>query len=87
VRTLVNYFDETAVGRLFGFALMAFFLFTCCLLFSGVSALTVSIILLPGFILFFIFPAAKKSNSDYLYYFALDGLMMLSSLLLAIASI
>jgi len=87
LRTLVNYFDETAVNRLFYFAMLAFVFFSCCLLFSRVPLLSVLFIILPGIILFAIFQRAKKSNSDYLYYFVLDGLMMLSALLMAIASI
>jgi 4-hydroxybenzoate polyprenyltransferase len=87
LRTLVNYFDETAVNRLFHFALLAFVLFSSGLLFSGVPVLTFTIIVMPGLILFGIFRHAKKSVSDYLYYFILDGLMMLSALLMALASI
>jgi hypothetical protein len=41
-------------------------------------------VILPGIILYFLYPRAKKSDSDYLYYFILDGLMMLSALLMAI---
>jgi hypothetical protein len=51
------------------------------------TVLTVLLIILPGTILFFLFQPAKKSDSDYLYYFVLDGLMMLSAILMAIASI
>jgi 4-hydroxybenzoate polyprenyltransferase len=87
LRTLVNYFDETAVNRLFRFAFLAFILFSCGLIYSGVPVLTVLILIAPGVILISIFRHAKKSASDYLYYFVLDGLMMLSALLMAIASI
>ncbi len=86
LRTLVNYFDETAVTRLFRFALIAFIFFTCGLLISGVPVVSVVFILIPGFILLILFRQAKKSESDYLFYFVLDGLMMLSGLLMAIAS-
>jgi len=86
LRTLVNYFDETAVTRLFRFACIAFIFFTCGLLISGVPFLTVGFVMTPGIILLFLFHTAKKSSSDYLFYFVLDGLMMLSGLLMAIAS-
>jgi 4-hydroxybenzoate polyprenyltransferase len=86
LRTFVNYFDETTVIRLFRFVLIAFAFFSCGLLISGVPVLTVGYILVPGIILLFLFRPAKKSTSDYLFYFVLDGLMMLSGLLMAIAS-
>lgn len=84
IRTMVNYFDEAGVNRLFVFSFIAFVVFTIGLLFSGISLLAVLILIIPGIVLFSIYPQAKKSNSDYLYYFFLDGLMMLSALLMAI---
>ena len=87
IRTMVNYFDETGVNRLFIFSIIAFFIFTTILHFSGMSLITVLILMIPGIILFSIYNKAKYSVSDYLYYFVLDGLMMLSALLMAILSI
>lgn len=87
IRTMVNYFDETGVNRLFVFSVIAFIIFTFGLLFSGVSLFDVLILIIPGIILFSIYSQAKKSTSDYLYYFILDGLMMLSALLMAVLAI
>ncbi len=87
IRTMVNYFDETGVNRLFIFSIIAFIVFTIGLLFSGVSLLSVLVLIIPAIILFSIYPQAKNNNSDYLYYFILDGLMMLSALLMAILPI
>jgi 4-hydroxybenzoate polyprenyltransferase len=87
IRTMVNYFDETGVNRLFVFSIIACIVFTVGLLFSGVTFLPVLILLIPCIILFKIYPLAKKSTSDYLYYFILDGLMMLSALLMAVLPI
>lgn len=84
IRTMVNYFDEAGVDRLFLFSMIAFIFFTGGLLLSGVSLITVLILIIPGIILFFIYPSAKSSVSDYLYYFFLDGLMMLSALPMAL---
>src|SRR5450432_4130414 len=72
LRTMVNYFDEAGVNRLFVFSIIAFIVFTISLLFSGVPLITILVLLIPGLILFTIYPRAKKSNSDYLYYFILD---------------
>jgi hypothetical protein len=49
--------------------------------------MAVLILIIPGIILFSIYNRAKHSISDYLYYFVLDGLMMLSALLMAILPI
>ena len=81
---MVNYFDESGVNRLFVFSIVAFIVFTLGLLFSGVPLLSVMILIIPGLILFSIYSWAKISISDYLYYFLLDGLMMLSAILMAI---
>jgi 4-hydroxybenzoate polyprenyltransferase len=86
IRTMLNYFDEGVVNRLFVFSIIAFFIFTLSLLFSGFSLIPVLILIIPGTILFSIYRQAKDSVSDYLYYFFLDGLMMLSALLMAITS-
>jgi len=75
------------VNRLFLFSLIAFALFTLGLLFTGFSLLSVIVLLVPGFILAFLYPYAKRNFSDYLYYFVLDGLMMLSGLLMLILPI
>jgi 4-hydroxybenzoate polyprenyltransferase len=87
IRTFVNYFDDQAVDRLFIFSIIAFIVFTIALLFSSVSLFTVLILIIPGLVLFLAYKTAKTSVSDYLFYFFLDGLMMLSALLMAILSI
>jgi 4-hydroxybenzoate polyprenyltransferase len=87
IKSMVNFFDEVGVKRLFVFSLIAFFVFTIGLVFTGVPLLKVVILIIPGIILFSLFNRSKNSISDYLYYFILDGLMMLSALLLAILPI
>jgi 4-hydroxybenzoate polyprenyltransferase len=87
IRTFVNYFDETGVNRLFVSTIIAFIIFTLALVSAGVSYITVIAIIFPGIILLAIYPYSKLSVSDYLYYFVLDGLMMLSALLMAILPI
>lgn len=87
IRSMVNYFDEAGVNRLFIFSVIAFIIFTLCLLFTGTPGLSVTILIAPGLILAAIYQRSKSSVSDYLYYFVLDGLMMLSALLMAILPI
>lgn len=87
IRSMVNYFEEAGVNRLFIFSMIAFVVFTLCLLFAGNSLISVIILVIPGLILALIYKRSKTSVSDYLYYFILDGLMMLSALLMAILPI
>jgi len=87
IKSMVNFFDEAGVNRLFVFSMVAFIFFTIGLLFTGVSGTAVIILIIPGIILFSIYRQSKSSISDYLYYFILDGLMMLSALLMSILPI
>jgi len=87
IRTIVNYFDEPAVNRLFQFSVVAFIFFTLGLYFSGATLLQVIILLVPGILLMALYPKAKQSRSDYLYYVVLDGLMALSAMIMAIGTI
>jgi hypothetical protein len=41
-------------------------------------------LLVPGVIVLLLYNYAKRNFSDYLYYFILDGLMMLSALLMLV---
>ena len=60
LRTLVNYFDETAVNRLFRFAVIAFIFFSCGLLLGRIFPVNRADIILPGIILYFLYPKGKK---------------------------
>ncbi len=64
------------------YSIMAiFFISTLLLLNTGLELSEVMIMLIPGIILFLIFPVCIRNFDDYLYYFILDGLMMLSALM------
>ena len=80
IRSMITYFSETGINILFYGSLLAFFVATFALYFYGASSFTVISLLLPGFIVLALYKTAKRNFSDYLYYFVLDGLMMLSSL-------
>jgi 4-hydroxybenzoate polyprenyltransferase len=87
IRSMITYFDEKGVDRLFIFSMIAFAVFTLGLLYTGISWLLVFILLIPGMILAVLYQYAKRHFSDYLYYFVLDGLMMLSGLLMLLLPI
>jgi 4-hydroxybenzoate polyprenyltransferase len=78
IKSLITYFDEKGVDRLF-WGVMIAFAGTCVLLLRYFSLLDVSILFFPALILAFLYYPSKTNSSDYLYYFVLDGLMMLSA--------
>jgi 1,4-dihydroxy-2-naphthoate octaprenyltransferase len=68
--------------RMLFYSVLIFFLVSAILLLpEGFSPIQVWILLIPGLILSVLYPKSISSRSDYLYYFTLDGLMMLSGLL------
>ena len=55
------------------------------LLINSLGNLQVMALVVPGIILSLLYYPSKRNFSDYLYYFILDGLMMLSAPLLLLA--
>jgi len=84
IRTLVTTLDEGGIHRLF-WGTMAFSLAGGLLLLPYFDVLTVILLLLPLLPLALLYRRALQSRSDYLYYFILDGLMMLSAPLVILA--
>ena len=82
IRSMITLFSEQGIDRLFWISLLLFAIFTVALLAAGFSLSVVSVLLIPGAILAFLYNYTKKESSDYLYYFVLDGLMMASALFL-----
>lgn len=82
IRSMITYFNEKGIIRLF--ALSVFLAGTLFLLLPryGTPRINVFLLLIPLLIVSLLFNHAKKNFSDYLFYFVLDGLMMLSGLLL-----
>jgi 4-hydroxybenzoate polyprenyltransferase len=81
IRSLITYLSEKGIRNLFLFSVLIFTVSSVCLLFYHYSQLTVYILLFPGAITALLYNYARKEFSDMLYYFVLDGLMALSSLL------
>jgi 4-hydroxybenzoate polyprenyltransferase len=84
IRSMITFFNERGINILFWASLLLFLVF--CLFFYRVhdSLIALVLLLIPGIITAGLFNLAKKDFSDYLYYFVLDGLMMLSGLLMMI---
>jgi 4-hydroxybenzoate polyprenyltransferase len=86
IRSMVTHFDEQAINILFWGSLCAFAASAVLLLVYSMPVLFCAVLLLPALILAGLYSSTKKSISDYRYYFVLDGLMMLSGLLLLVIS-
>lgn len=82
IRSMITYFDERRINILFILSVIIFFMFTLLLLNYDLAWINIIVLLLPGALLVALYKHAKQNFSDYLYYFVLDGLMMLSALLL-----
>ena len=81
IRSLITYLNETGIKILFISSLIVFTVSILCLLFFQYSILIVFLLLIPGVITAALYKYSLKKVSDALYYFSLDGLMALSSLL------
>jgi 4-hydroxybenzoate polyprenyltransferase len=81
IRSMITHFNERGVNLLFAFSLVGFAISGIALHSYGYSWRIIGLLLVPGIIVWALFPVAKKNFSDYLYYFVLDGLMMLSAAL------
>lgn len=82
IRSMITHFSEKGVNTIFVVSLLLFAAATAWFSYLQTGWLSFVILLLPGIITALLYPYAKKSFSDYLFYFVLDGLMMLSALLM-----
>ena len=84
IRSMITLFDESGIDKIFALSILLFGIFTLLLLFGGFSILQVALLLVPGILMAALYDYSKRHFSDYFYYFVLDGLMMLSALLMLI---
>ncbi|UYQ91296.1 UbiA family prenyltransferase [Chitinophaga horti] len=80
IRSLITYFDRNGVSRLYYFSVLLAAVFAG-LLWPYVPAWTIGTLLVPVAVTAMIKRYSETHASDYVYYFYLDGLMMLSALL------
>jgi len=86
IRSMITYFDETGINFLFIISITVFIALSLWLRQTGIAWPNIILLLIPAFLLISLYKYAKRNFSDYLYYFVLDGLMMLSGLLLWIVN-
>jgi len=81
IRSLITWLSFTNITRLFVFSLLIFVITTLLLLRHDFDIQTVLLLLVPGIVTASLYRTATRQFSDMLYYFILDGLMALSSIL------
>jgi 1,4-dihydroxy-2-naphthoate octaprenyltransferase len=81
IRSLITYLNEKGIDLLFWGSIIVVFI-TSALLVPYLSITSIIALLIPAILLSLLYYPSKRNFSDYLYYFILDGLMMLSAPLL-----
>jgi 4-hydroxybenzoate polyprenyltransferase len=87
IRSMITYFSEKGIRRLFACSLIIFILSSLSLLYYSYSIKAVIFLLMPGIITGLLYNYAKQNFSDLFFYLVLDGIMMLSSLLMIVFGI
>lgn len=87
IRSMITQFDERGVDVVFWGSMITFFISSGLMFFQGISLAFVIALTIPGILVSILYQPSKRNISDYFYYFILDGLMMLSALLLPLAKI
>jgi len=82
IRSMITDFDNIGVSIVFWGSVFVFFITALAFSWAGLPHTMVLILSLPGLVLSFIYRYSQRNLSDYYYYFILDGLMMLSGLLI-----
>lgn len=81
IKSLITWLDNKGIDVLF-WLLLSFSVAAGLVLLSWLSTAEVAALLVPSFAMGLLYRRSKKSHSDYLYYFLLDGLMAFSAPLL-----
>ncbi len=79
IRSLITYLSEKGINYLFVCSLLTFSVLTITMAGYGLSNLSLIILLVPACITAALYTYSKKSSSDFLYFFVLDGLMAVSA--------
>jgi 4-hydroxybenzoate polyprenyltransferase len=82
IRSMITHFSERGIDLLFTSCMITFFILCFLLKQEGIRWINMIVLVIPAVLLIGLYKYAKRNFSDYLYYFVLDGLMMLPGLLL-----
>ncbi|MCG2616921.1 hypothetical protein LZZ85_21670 [Terrimonas sp. NA20] len=81
IRSLITWMNEKSIDRLFFISVIIFLAASITLHYYDLPFSSIISIIIPGLITTLLYSYSKKHTSDMLYYFILDGLMCLSSIL------
>jgi 4-hydroxybenzoate polyprenyltransferase len=84
IHSMITFLNEKGINNLFLASMILFAGCTIGLHWYSYSWFLIASLLIPGIIVALLYNYAKRNFSDYLYYFTLDGLMMLSALLMLV---
>lgn len=82
IRSMITEFDSKGVAIIFWGSLLVFLATTIAMYFTGIPLPVLLSLFVPGVILALLYSYSQRNLSEYYYYFVLDGLMMLSGVLL-----
>lgn len=82
IRSMITYFSEKGIRRLFIASVLAALVSLASMFLAGLSLTIAGILLIPLLITASLYRYALGTDSDYFYYFTLDGLMMASALII-----
>jgi 4-hydroxybenzoate polyprenyltransferase len=82
--SMVTKLNEKNIDWLFLLSMVFFFFSSIALSFFNFPALYILLLLTPGVLLVALYRETKNNYSDYLYYVVLDGIVMLSALLMLV---
>jgi 4-hydroxybenzoate polyprenyltransferase len=87
IRSMITYYNTAGIKRILWSSLIVSFLTISMLLFFSFNIIYVSLLLAPYPVFILFYTMWFNPNSDYHFYFVLDGLMMLHGLLLLLLRI
>lgn len=87
IKSLITYLNDRGIVFMIFFSLLAFTVNTVMLYWFDYTIISITILLIPGAIIAFMYKYAMRKFSDTFYYVILDGLMAFSALLMLIQRI
>lgn len=84
IKSLITLLNESGVDTVFWLALVISVVTGAWLSLWHFPVFTLILLMIPAVIVAGLYRVSKKSSSDYLFYFILDGLMMFSGLLMLV---
>ncbi len=85
IKSIVTILNEKKIHNILITCIILFFITSAAFYIFNSSIIIIASLIIPGIVLFFLLKRSKETKSDYWFSFALDGIMMLSSVFYLIA--